>query len=206
VTDVHSAIDYAQVRVGDVSFVLPQAIDDVVESTSGMVSYNRTLYQSCREYTAESTIRFEEIDSEQAKVPARAATLSPVISPGALLDTNLRSALTIDHCAVGDRVVLSARPLERRRLTLPETATVQGRITDMQTWIDRGKQTQYVTLLKMRFSKLDAGVPMAFHAQLKNRSSAPNLQYVISSGTELSVRFSGQTLSTSIHFQWEISE
>jgi hypothetical protein len=51
-------VDYARMRIGDSSVLLPQSADLVVTQLDGWERRNKIGFSGCREYTSESTVRF----------------------------------------------------------------------------------------------------------------------------------------------------
>jgi hypothetical protein len=60
-------IDYASVRIGARNVLLPSAVEDLVEESSGPLNTNLSRFGHCREYTTSSTLTFDEPAARQAR-------------------------------------------------------------------------------------------------------------------------------------------
>lgn len=126
----HNTIDFHRVPVGDGQLILPvQAVMQILEP-GGTVSKTTSTYSSCHEYQAESTIRFDDADSQQRGTPAAQRRV-----PAAVQFT-LRTRDTIDFntAAAGDPIVAHVVRSSNRR-ALPQGATVSGRISVLRHFI-----------------------------------------------------------------------
>jgi hypothetical protein len=71
-------IDYASVRIGARDVLLPSAVEDLVEETSGPLNTNLSRFGHCREYTTSSTLTFDEPAARQAhEQPEVSLTAAP---------------------------------------------------------------------------------------------------------------------------------
>ena len=57
-TQIDSTVDYARMRIGDSSVLLPQSAELAVTNLDGSEQRNKIEFSGCREYVSESTVRF----------------------------------------------------------------------------------------------------------------------------------------------------
>ncbi|MBI4891311.1 MAG: hypothetical protein HY821_11855 [Acidobacteria bacterium] len=95
------SIEYAPAEIGGATFVLPRSMDMTLEALNGGESRNRAVFTSCRQYTGESTLIFDEPPPDEKPKAAQVVLTLP-----AGLTVNLRLLKTIDLSkgAMGDLV------------------------------------------------------------------------------------------------------
>ena len=82
-----TAIDYHYEKVGDGGFLIPQQARLRTSRMDGSSTMSVTTFSACHEYTAESTIRFDDVDSpseEKAASAAKAAEKASAAFAGGL--------------------------------------------------------------------------------------------------------------------------
>jgi hypothetical protein len=136
IDSVSDAVDYQSVKLGDEAFLLPARSELSLTGTGGVQHRNRTSFSSCRQYTGESTISFEDSPGgEAAREPERSLVLPLHLRLEVALDTPLDE----ENAAIGDPVIaLLKRPVKLGSgLTAPKGARLHGRVTHL-----RKQQTQ----------------------------------------------------------------
>jgi hypothetical protein len=159
---VEDTMDYHSVKIGSGSFMLPEVTTMDVLYRNGGASHNDTVYSDCREFTGESTIHFEDVDTGAAAA-APSAPLIP-LPPRTELRVRLAQPITTAHAAAGDEVtgVLLQDLKDRSGTTLARRNDhLRGRIlqleqvmTGLPRWIiairfdsiERNGQTQPLSL------------------------------------------------------------
>ena len=99
-----TTLDYAKVRIGASDFLLPQRAELVMEQLSGEVSRNLTQFSQCRQYQAESVLKFDLRAETPQPQPAPQLT-ETVLPAGLLLDLRLETALDSRRAVVGDTLI-----------------------------------------------------------------------------------------------------
>ena len=88
---------------------------------------NRTTFSNCREYRAESTLRFGEDDIASAKSQTVRGRAAAEVPPGIHLELELVSPVDIKSAAAGDRISAKVSRTSDRKQAPPGTI-VSGRI------------------------------------------------------------------------------
>jgi hypothetical protein len=104
---VEDTIEYQTAKIGDGDFLLPRvSVMDAVFGR-GTEAINETQYSGCHEYTAESTIRFDDADST-AVGPSRSAAARAPIPEGVRVPLALEAPIDGETSAAGDQIVAYA--------------------------------------------------------------------------------------------------
>ena len=130
------AVDYQSVKLGEEAFLLPARSELTLTDAGGGQHRNRTSFSSCRQYTGESTISFEDAPrDEAASEPERSLEMPVHLRLEVALDTPLNE----ESSAIGDEVIalLTKSVKLGSGLTAPKGARLHGRVTHL-----RRQQTQ----------------------------------------------------------------
>lgn len=104
---VEDTIEYQAAKIGGSDVMLPRvSVMDAVYAR-GTEAVNETQYSGCHEYTAQSTIRFDDADSGAAESGRAAATGAPVPA-GARVLLSLETPIDGETSAAGDEIVAQA--------------------------------------------------------------------------------------------------
>ena len=119
-------LDYAKVRIGASDFLLPQRAELVMEQLSGETSRNLTQFSQCRQYQAESVLKFDL----PAETPQPQPVAEIVLPTGLRLDLRLETALDSRQAVVGDTLIARlVKDLKQAGdVIVPAGATAHGRI------------------------------------------------------------------------------
>jgi len=98
---VRDVMDYQRVKIGDGDFVMPDKAVMSVLFSSGNESQNETTYSNCREYTGESTIRF---DDDAAQNTANQHAASHKVPARVKVQLALKDLIDSETAAAGDGV------------------------------------------------------------------------------------------------------
>jgi hypothetical protein len=143
-------IDYAVTRIGDGDFLLPSQSELSMVALNGGEEHNQVKFSSCRQFSGESVVTFDEAPASQpgiSSVPAREFDLPEGLDVPLVIakDIDLRTA------AVGDPV--SARidhdVKHKGAIILPKGALATGRITRLE-------KNESFTVLGVEFSDMEA--------------------------------------------------
>jgi hypothetical protein len=117
------------VHIDTESFLLPSFAETQLTGIAGGTSVNRTRFNSCRHYTGESILVFDDPDPQLHPVPAVSRTLQA--PAGVTIDLALESSIKVTEAAVGDPVeaALSRSAKIVDGIVAPKGARVRGRIT-----------------------------------------------------------------------------
>lgn len=145
-------IDYARLPIGSGQFLLPVESELTMADATGQENRNRVHFASCRQYTGESTLRFDDADS------ATAAPDTPVDQPQADLPKGLGFDVIVDQdlnlssAAVGDPVRghINGDLRYKGGLLAHKGAPVVGRITRLE------RRTEYI-VLGITLTAIDSG-------------------------------------------------
>lgn len=123
VAQAREVMDYAQVGIGDSSFLLPRASELWMAGTTGDESRNRTRFHDCRQYSARSSVSFDE-----PSPPAKGAATGR-LAPRTALELALESEIDLEKVALGDPVLAAVRQMSQGgRAAVPAGSLARGRI------------------------------------------------------------------------------
>lgn len=130
-----SNLDYQRVEIGDRELLLPEKTEQRFISRNGRETVNGTTFSSCREYSSESTVKFDQEPDATSDASAKpAAPLPSTLPAGLRLVVELTTPIDTATAAVGDRFVGKLMEPVRagRQVLAPKGAVVHGRITTMR--------------------------------------------------------------------------
>lgn len=138
IAQADTTVAYARVAIDGEKVLLPRLATLTITATDGVADMNRSRLGSCRQYRAESTVRFETLEGGDANQPSLRQAAEPAVSVAlpdrTLFELALESALDPAAAAVGDPV--SARLLNPIRVgsvvLIPRGARVVGRIVRLE--------------------------------------------------------------------------
>jgi hypothetical protein len=132
---LQGALDYRQVHIGDGDVLLPSEGQLAIVMDTGRETTNRTTFSACREYQAESALRFDDsnVDNAAAKPIVRTPLALPIGLP---VDLALVDPIDTATAAAGDPVSAKVMKPVRRgaagAILIHPGAMVLGRITRME--------------------------------------------------------------------------
>jgi hypothetical protein len=146
-------MQYGQVRIGDSDFLLPMASELLMVGVNGHESRNRTRFEQCRQYSGESTVRFDVVEGGAGTGTSAAAIEIP---SGVQIETRLRDAIAYATAARGDPVyAIAAADVKRAgHVILPKGAVLSGRITRVMSYTIRSGVYFGIGL---RFDSIESG-------------------------------------------------
>ena len=145
-------MDYSRVRIGPGDFLLPSGSELAMVDLDGNESRNRVTFSSCRQYSGESVLSFNDPPPESAQTVAGAEMPPPGEVPGGLAaDLGLETEIDSGTSMIGDPVeaVLESPLRHKRHLLIPRGATLAGRIIRLERRQDH-------TLLAIQFTEARA--------------------------------------------------
>jgi hypothetical protein len=133
-----STLDYQRVEIGDGSFLLPRESHLHMIVRNGQESDNTTAFSNCREYQAQSDVRFVAPPVMPEKA-AEAAPKPPVPGPPPrryVLDLRIDQSIDTETSAAGDpisaTVVHDVHPYQSKEVAIPAGAVAHGRISRVE--------------------------------------------------------------------------
>ena len=161
-----TTLEYHRVHIGDGDVLLPRQGQLQTLMRNGRQATNQIAFSDCREYQAESQLRFDngEDEAATAKLPVRATV---ALSIGLPITLALAAPIDTDTAAAGDLVSAKVvKPVRRAGSTttlIPAGATVRGRITRVEHHL---LPTPYF-LISISFNRLElTGISSPFAARL----------------------------------------
>jgi len=134
VSEAETTVDYGQLAIGDEQFLLPVE-SRLMMATADVVSRNTVRFASCRRFTGESTLLFDDpILTEASAAVVPKVGLNEVTIPGGLNLPLEISDLDLMQGAVGDpvRAVMRADLRRGRQLLAPKGSIARGRIVQLE--------------------------------------------------------------------------
>jgi hypothetical protein len=129
-------LEYQHIRIGDGDFLLPRQSELLIVQADARETTNVTTFSSCREYHAESTIRFEEEAEPGTAAATQSAAASRPLPEGLSISLALTARIDTATAAAGDavsaRVTHAVRDPKSKATLIPAGAIAQGRIARMR--------------------------------------------------------------------------
>ena len=134
--ELNSALDYQQVHIGDGDVLLPREGQLGIVMDTGHETSNLTTFSNCREYQAESALRFDT-GSDAEDAATKLAVREPLPLPiGLPVELALMDPIDTGMAAAGDPVSAKVvKPVHRpgsSDILIPAGAIVRGRITRLE--------------------------------------------------------------------------
>lgn len=132
-------IDYARTRIGDEDFLLPHESQLDMRQASGVDSRNFVRFSSCRQYTGESVLRFDDVTATDPGVAPKPPDEEIPLPAGLELQIGLAENIDLGSAAAGDEVhgVLAGDLKQKGKLLAAKGAVLLGRITRLERYPDR---------------------------------------------------------------------
>jgi len=124
--EAETTVEYQEMKVGTGEFLLPVRSSMRMVKADVTETLNTASYFGRREYHADATIRFDS-EALAGGSPTTAAPASP-LPPGLSLSVSLRSPIDTDTAAAG--------------------AKVEGRIVQMQHWLEKPRRFTICVVLE----------------------------------------------------------
>lgn len=163
ITGAATAIRYQKIPIAGSLFLMP-ALSELNVTSAGRRSRNRTSFTQCRQYTGQSTLRFDD-PAVGGTTPAQ--TPQPRrLPPGLNLELSLAAPLDPKEAAAGDLVEATLARDARRHgeLLAPKGSRVYGRLLRVRQQL----APRSLGLLVLDFNRLQApGLVAEFRARLE---------------------------------------
>ncbi len=133
--ELTSTLDYTQVRLNNLDFLLPSEADSLVINTDGHESLNRTVFSGCHQFMGESKLIFDD-SAAGASASSQPLTQSIKMPPGLTLSIALAQVIDPAKDAAGDVVKgVLKKPLSwaESGVTIPKGTELIGRICELLT-------------------------------------------------------------------------
>jgi hypothetical protein len=130
--ELTTTLDYTQVRMNNLDFLLPSEADALVINTNGHQSLNRTVFSGCHQFMGESKLIFD--DSAAGKSPISAPVEATKIPAGVMLSIALAESIDPAKDAAGDVVKgVLKKPLNlpASGVIVPQGTALSGRICEL---------------------------------------------------------------------------
>ena len=126
-------LEYARVRIGESSFLLPRKVVMTMVGLDGSASRNETRFSDCREYVGESFISFGEPPPDEP-APAPAPPTVMELPGGLRLDLALETPISDTDSPVGEPItaVLRSDAKRNKKIIVPKGAVATGRLLHLQ--------------------------------------------------------------------------
>jgi hypothetical protein len=129
-----TATEYGYTRIGEGEFLLPSQSEFEVMQRNGGETRSVTTFANCHEYSAESSLSFDEEGPAVAAgaVPKQATPIPPGISLTLTLLTPIDTVTAAAGDAVSAKVTKAVRAQGTNEILVDVGATAHGRITQMR--------------------------------------------------------------------------
>ena len=132
-------IDYARTRIGAEDFLLPNESQLDMRQPNGMESRNFVRFSSCRQYTGESVLRFDEVTGPDLGSIPKPGDEEILLPGGMELEIALVDDIDLASAAAGDEVhgLLSGELKHKGKILAAKGAVILGRITRLEHYPDQ---------------------------------------------------------------------
>jgi hypothetical protein len=134
-----TGIDYHFEKVGEGGFLIPRQAQLRTSHPDGSATLSMTTFSACHEYTAESTIRFDDADAPSEENTRASKQASAAFAGGLELMLKLAAPIDTDTAAAGDIVSATiARPVlnpKSKEVVAPAGVRVRGRIVTARHYL-----------------------------------------------------------------------
>ena len=131
VTAVKNTLEYTRVRFGSQELLIPQSAELIVTELTGQQRRNVIEFSHCREFSAQTTLRFEAAADITGKP---AITVEEITLPAGLrLPVRLTHTVDSKKAAVGDPIsaTVESDVKQKGKLLAPQGAILRGRIRQL---------------------------------------------------------------------------
>jgi hypothetical protein len=132
---VATVLDYTQVRMNSVDFLLPSEANMRIIDTDGSLSDNRTQFSGCHQFHGESKLIFDDRDTSDASVTSAQAQVVS-LPAGIIVAVALAQNIDPATAAAGDPVTGKlTRPIKdpSANLIIPKGTELRGRILELRS-------------------------------------------------------------------------
>lgn len=149
----HEIMQYGRLRIGDSDFLLPKSSELSMVGAAGVEDRNLSRFEACKEYSGESTIRF---DVDENGAPTAQSAVPIVLPRDVYLEANLRGGIDKDQAARGDLIsaIVASNVKKSGQVIVPKGAVLTGRITGLET---RTARSAVYFGVGMRFQTIEFG-------------------------------------------------
>jgi hypothetical protein len=187
---VISRVEYARTPIAGGEFVLPAGDEMIATQASGAVSRIHTRYSGCRQYAAESSIRFGEPGLAEGSGGPRPEEALP---GGLAFEAVLTAPVLFAAAAAGDRITARVTsPVKHDgAVVIPKESLLAGRISRVSMFRDRAGEER---ILGVRFTELelDDGRQSPFRGEIVSRLGRGHRLPGPAAGVELQFAFRGR--------------
>jgi hypothetical protein len=181
-------VRYERTRIGAHSSLLAQRGDLFLLKTTGEESYNHLEYTHCHQFSAESSVRFEEnardsgpsagFSSGDGAAASAATVNNGAVTPFLPVILRLTTPVT-DESAVG--TLIEARVIgnvaQKGKVILPDGAAVHGRIRRLEQYHNTYKKGSADFIVGLEFTEaVTNGGTLRFYANLEKMDKLPGIR------------------------------
>lgn len=136
INEVRTVIEYARTRIGSREIVLPQRSVTSLSERSGLLSENRTEFSHCRQYAAQSVVRYLAPEAALRSAPGQepASVQELQLAAGLRVQTALDTPIDSRTAVVGQSIQASVTEDVRRGkdFVIPRGAGLTGRLRRLE--------------------------------------------------------------------------
>ncbi len=174
-----TTVDYQHLHMGDRDFLIPLTSEYQTDQIDSSRSNSVSTFSACHEYSAASTISFEDDDPVSGDAE-KAAENAPALAAGLSLSLKLTAPIDTSTAAAGDVVFATVSKAvigpASKTILIPSGARVRGRISEMRQFMKPSPHFQIGLLFEtVEFEGREAPVTLV---QQRETTPSPPLSSV----------------------------
>jgi hypothetical protein len=164
-----TTVDYQQLRIGDGDFLIPKRSEYQTDQIDSSRTKSVNTFSACHEYTAQSTISFDD-DSSAAAKAGDGGTRTTAIPVGLSLFLKLTAPIDANTAAAGDAVFATVSKAVAapgsKAILIPSGARVRGRISEMREFMQPSPHFQVGLVFEsVELQGVEASVTLALERE-----------------------------------------
>lgn len=137
-SQISDIMEFKTVPIGNGDFLLPADSEEIMVDSTGLATRNRLEFSSCRQFTGQSKVSFDEPAPAVSDTP-KPTEAAPIKLPrGLAMELRFTNEIDPDYAAIGDEIQaeLAQDVKSKGQVILPKGAMASGRISRIERHLD----------------------------------------------------------------------
>jgi hypothetical protein len=159
---ISDIMEFKTVPIGNGDFLLPAESEEIMVDSAGVATRNRLEFTSCRQFTGQSKVSFDEPAPSASDAPKPTEAAPVKLPPGLALQLRFMNEIDLDYAAIGDEIEaeLAQDVKSKGAVILPKGAMASGRISRIERHLDFN--VIGVTFFEVASGNIHAPLELAF--------------------------------------------